>query len=184
MEEREHVISVLKETRKALLQKDPVKLRDLSNQTVHSATCFQDAGYALTAVLVYALSKMIERQDYAKIKNWDAAMKRFVSFIELAIAALQNKNDAAFEQHLIRARNSLAGISGNFRKYIEEVLRKAEINKAGKVYEHGLSLGQTAKLLGVTQWELSSYASGRQNDEVTQTITTKKRAEMAMEFFS
>lgn len=186
MKEREHVIAVLKDTRKALIQRDAFKLKELSNQTIHSATCFQDAGYTLTAVIVYSLSKIIDRQDYNKIKNWDELIRRFISFIDLSIKALQEDNIPAFESHLVRAKNALAGISGNLKPYIEEVLRKAAINKAGKLYEHGLSLGQTAKILGITQWELSSYAGEARNvlSGYNESLTTKKRAEMALEFFS
>lgn len=183
MEEKEHVVSVLKEARKALLQKDSLKLKELSNQTIHSATCFQDAGYTLTAVIVYALSKMVEREDYKKIKNWDFSIKRVISFIDLSIKALQEKNVASFNSALVRARNSLSGLSGSLKPYIEEVLRKAAINKAGKIYEHGLSLGQTAQLLGITEWELSSYSGQRSGLEYL-SLTTKKRAEMTLKFFS
>ncbi len=184
MEERDHVISVLRDARKAILNKNSGQLKELSNKTLHSATCFQDAGYTLTAVIVYALSKMVEREDYSKIKNWDVSIKRLINYLDLAIKALQERNDTAFTNHLTSARATLAGLSGNLKPYIEEVLRKAAINKAGKLYEHGLSLGKTAELLGITQWELSSYAGAKDQDGVSETITTKKRAEIALEFFS
>jgi predicted transcriptional regulator len=72
------------------------------------------------------------------------------------------------------------------KPYIQEVLRKASINKASKIYEHGISLGQTAQLLGITQWELSEY-SGQTNvsdNDYNKTLDIKKRAKMALEFFS
>jgi len=71
------------------------------------------------------------------------------------------------------------------REIIQEVLRKASINKASKIYEHGLSLAKTSKLLGITQWELSEYVGGKDNMQVNlnKTIDAKARAQMAMEFF-
>ena len=71
------------------------------------------------------------------------------------------------------------------KPYINEVLRKASINKASRIHEHGISLGQTAKLLGITQWELSEYIGRKEitDRRYSQTINTKIRAKMAMEFF-
>jgi len=41
--------------------------------------------------------------------------------------------------------------------YVEEVFDKAKINKGSRLHEHGLSLGRTAKILGVSEWELMDY---------------------------
>ena len=65
-------------------------------------------------------------------------------------------------------------------------MHKASVNKASKIYEHGISMGRTAKMLGITQWELSEY-TGQKNvpdNPYNETFDVRKRAEMAMEFFS
>ena len=56
-----------------------------------------------------------------------------------------------------RIRNSLNLISGDLSRYIRDVFNKAEINKAFKLYEHGLSTEKTAELLGVSLWDMASY---------------------------
>lgn len=186
MEEVQHHIQVLKEVRKELIEKDAVRLKELSNQTIHSATLFHAPGSTLIAVIVYTLSKIIERQDYRKIKNWGLCERRLVSFINLGIKALEDEKEDAFNGYMQQARTALTSASINLKPYIEELFRKASINKAGKLYEHGLSLGQTAKLLGITQWELSGYAGqgNSENELYNATLNTKKRAKMALEFFS
>ena len=75
MEEVKHVIDVLQQTKESLKEKDAVKLRELSNQTIHAASTIQDAGSIALAVLIYTLSKIVERQDYNKIKSWDTFEK-------------------------------------------------------------------------------------------------------------
>ncbi len=186
MEEAEHLIQVLKTTRKALLSNDALQLKELSNQTIHCATSFQDAGSITIAVLVYSLSKIIERKEQIHIKNWNVFVKRCTGFLDLAIKAVQENNSTAFESHLASARASLASISINLKPYIEEVLKKASINKAGRIYEHGISLGQTAKLLGVSQWELAEYTGQTKTADIAYnaTLNIKKRANMALDFFS
>ena len=46
-------------------------------------------------------------------------------------------------------------------------------------------MGRTAKMLGVTQWELSEYTGQKQisDNPYNETLSVKKRAKMAMEFF-
>ena len=41
--------------------------------------------------------------------------------------------------------------------YISAVLERAKIVKGSKLYEHGLSVGKAAALLGISQYELMSY---------------------------
>jgi len=86
---------------------------------------------------------------------------------------------------VINARKAIVSASPNLKNYIEEILKKSSINRANKLYEHGISLGQTAKLLGLTQWEISEYAGQSKTDEyVSSLLSAKQRAKMAMEFFS
>ncbi len=177
-----HTINVLESTKQALREEDVLKLRDLSNQTIHSACAIQDSGSLMIAVLVYALSKLIERKEYLKIKNWDIFVKKFNSFIDLAIKALKDDRIDKFESYLIMARNTLTSISINLKHAIQEVLVKASINKASRLHEHGISLGKTANLLGITQWELAEYAT--QKEYPIPSMDVKKRALMALEFLS
>ena len=70
-------------------------------------------------------------------------------------------------------------------KIVKSVFRKAKVNKASKIYEHGISLEKTAKLLGVTMWELQVYAGQKSIHDapLTQTMNTKSRIKLAMEMF-
>ena len=100
--------------------------------------------------------------------------------------ALKKQNIGAYEKHLQKARKSLESISVNLKPYIKEILTKASINKSSKLYEHGISLGQTAKLLGITQWEITGYTGQRNipDNKQNESIRVEKRAQIALEFFS
>lgn len=186
MEEVDHVIHVLEEAKRALLASDGVKLHELSNQTIHCASSEQDASSIAIAVLVYALSKIVERKALHRIRNYDLVIKKFIGFLDLALLALKEGNKEAYEGHLQRARIALTSTSLNIKPYIQEVLRKASINKASKIYEHGISMGRTASLLGITQWELTEYAGQKEGLEkqYVPTQDVHARAQMALEFFS
>lgn len=187
MEEVSHIVEVLEAAKQALSNNDSIKLKDLSNQTLHSASTQQDHGSIAIAVLVYTISKLIERKENMRLKLWNKFVKRFNSYLSLAVIAILEGKIESYESYLEQSRKSIESISVNLRPYIQEVLRKASINKASRIYEHGISLGQTAKLLGVTQWELAEYTSqsSRASDsDYNRTVDARKRAQTALEFFS
>ena len=186
MEEPEHIREVITTTKKSLMNNDALRLNQLSNQTIHSASCLQDPASITLAVIIYTLSKLIERKDYAKIENWSKFVKKMNSILNLAIKATEKENYSLYENYIEKGRKLFGTLSINLKPYIEEVMRKSAINKAGKIYEHGISLGQTAKILGITQWELFEYAGQRDTlmSSKIKTIDIKKRAKMALDFLS
>ena len=82
-------------------------------------------------------------------------------------------------------RGSIENLSGKLKRYIKEVLRNAEINKASRLYEHGISMEQTASLLGVTLYELADYVgrTGIPDAPENKTMNTKERIKLAMGMF-
>ena len=185
MEEVSHVINVLEETKQAIDREDVLKLKELSNLTLHSASVNQDTGSITIAVIVYSLSKIIERRDTFKIINWKVFIKKIEGIISLSITALKEDKIDKYEKYMALLRKTITSTALNIKPVIQEVLRKASINKASKIYEHGISLGQTVKILGITEWELSEYAGQTKVSDVKYNITlsAEKRAKRALEFF-
>ena len=186
MEELNHIIEVLSRAKKALEQEDAAELKSLSDQTIHSASVYQHTDYILVAIIIYSLSKIIERKNSLQISQWNIFIKNTSSLISLCISTLQQKKQTQFIKFLNKIKQSLEEASGDMRPLIKEVLRKASINKASKIYEHGLSIAKTAKLLGISQWELSEYVGSKEipQNYLNKTMDIKERARMAMEFFS
>jgi len=176
-----HTIQVLQSAKKALNDKDSQRLDELSNQTIHSACGIQDSGSLTTVVLIYSLAKLLE--SHSKIKNFNRTIKKINTYLNLAIKALRDERIDKYESYLAMARRSLSSTSISIKPFIQEILRKASINKASKLYEHGLSLGKTSELLGITQWELAEYTGQKIEVQVHTTIKIKDRAKLAWEFF-
>ena len=184
-EEIIHLTNLLKSVQNALIKKDAVQLKNLSNQTLHSSSIHQHRGLIAIAVISYALSKIIERGDFKEIANWNVFVKKFNAALSLAISALKKSDFDEYGKQIQHARRHLEEVSTNLKSYMKEIIQKARINKASRIYEHGISLEQTAKLLGITQWDLSEYTGRSKTPEVKQnlTINTKTRAKTALEFF-
>lgn len=185
MEERGHILNVLKKVKSALKTGDYIEIKNLSNQVIHSASINQDADSVSLAVIIYALSKIIEREKYKSYTNWKRFFKAYVSCINNAIKALKKNDIPLFREQIILIRRLIQNLSGNLKNYIGEVFRKAEINKASRIYEHGISIENTAKILGVSVWDLAEYTgkTGISDVDLSVTMPVKERIKQAEEIF-
>lgn len=159
MEERikQDILNVLKESLKAIKTRDSLKLKELSNQTIHNSSIHQDNYSILTAIITYMLSKIFERTRYQKYKTWNFFYKNITENITLAVQSLQKNKIEKYDHAIHQLLQSINKLEYKFKKYIKEVIQKAKISKASRIYEHGISAARTAKLLGISEWELMSY---------------------------
>jgi hypothetical protein len=185
MQEKENVLRILEETKIALKNNDAFRLKELSNQTIHTASMSQDSDNIAVAVIVYSLSKIIERTEYKTLSGWNSFYRAILAYVDNLILALRKNQNSQFKEGLKYIRNAVSNLSGNLKFYIQDVFRKAEINKASKIYEHGISMEKTAHLLGITMFELASYAGQKQEMGVPlgQTLDVKSRIKIAEDIF-
>lgn len=185
MKETENILQILQETKQLIEENNSFELKSLSNRTIHTATISQDADNIIVAVLVYSLGKVMEREHYKEMEGWNEFYNAVIKNLDSAIQSLKKDNIKNTRIYLGRIRNSLNKISGDLSRYIKDVFKKAEINKAFKLYEHGLSLEQTAELLGVSLWDLASYI-GQSNigdAKISISMPVKKRIKIVEDIF-
>lgn len=185
MKEVENVLRILRETKRFVEEGNAAELKSLSNHTIHSAAIYQDGDNIVVAVLVYSLGKVLEREHYRSMAGWDEFYEAVVKNLGMAIGALEKGDVKNARVYLGRIRNSLNEIDGDLGEYIKDVFKKAEINKAFKLYEHGLSSEATAELLGVSLWDMASYIgqSSISEAKVLVSMDVKKRVGIAEEMF-
>jgi len=186
MKEVQNLLKIFQETKRALEHDDSIKLKELSNQTIHTASIEQDPDNIAVAVIIYSLSKIIERKKFQQFPGWDRFYGEIEQYVNNSIIYLQKKDDINFANCLKLIRRTIGKLSGKLKVYIEEVLRKASINKASRIYEHGISMEKTASLLGITMFELAGYAgqTGVADVSISKTLDVKSRIKIAMEIFS
>ena len=146
---KKDIISLLELTEQALNKKDEMALKELSNHTIHNASIFQDKNSITIAVVVYALFKVMNRMSLVE--------PRIVTLINKAKQALQKSKTQQYEKLIKKLLNEISSIDKKMNLYIQKIINEAEIKKGSKLYEHGISLAQTANLLGVSQWEMMKY---------------------------
>jgi len=185
MEEKEHVLNVLKRVRIAFKNSDYVEIKNLSDNVIHGCSIDQDPDCIAVAVVIYSLSKLIERESYKTEKQWPKFFKEYLKNIDDAIAALEKDDIETFRDEIIQIRELIQNLSGDLKKSIDYVFRKAQINKASRIYEHGISMEKTAKILGISIWELAEYAGKTGIGDVNLGITMpiKQRIKQAEEVF-
>lgn len=185
MKEKNNVLRIFNETKKAVKENNPGKIKSLSNQTINTASFTQDPDNLAVAVIVYSISKILIRKKDEQSKAFEKFKKRIIDLINLIIEDLEKKKNKKLTEDLKNLRKKIEDFSKDLKFNIKDVLRKASINKASRLYEHGVSMEKTAELLGITMYELANYIGSKNTEEYPEakTINTKSRIKLIENFF-
>lgn len=184
MKESKKVLEILIAAEESIKKDKTYNLKHLSEEAIESASITQDPENLTVAVVVYSLGKIFERKQYKNLKGWENFKKITLDSLKKAIEDIRNKNSKDFQSDLLLIRRAIGKISGKLKIYIEDVFKKAEINNASKIYERGLSLEKTSKLLGVSLYDLQNYA-GQQNFDnyISKNVSVKERIKYLEDLF-
>lgn len=177
---KKDLLSVLKETLIILNQKNPDSsyLKKLSDHVIHNASIYQDEDSISVAILIYSLSKLLDRLnagfDYSKIKD----------LISNAIDFLENDNMESYQDFIAQIFSIISKADAKFTKYIGEVIDQASIKKGSKIYEHGISASKTAQILGISLWDFYRYLGVTNISDINSEISSvRDRLKFARKLF-
>lgn len=177
---KKDVLQVLKKAQIYINQRHSKKLKHLSDNTIHNASVFQDADSLSIAVVIYAISKLLERWGFDS-EYADQARNLLGS----AQQSLEQDDIKEYRDKMKKVFEFTASIDDKFKLYIDRVIEKASVKKGSRLYEHGISIERAADLLGIGQWELMSYiGKTRIHDETEKISGVKERIEFARSLFS
>ncbi len=155
---KQNILRLLDKALWAIKGNDIKTLKDLSNETIHDASVYQDRYSITIAVLFYSLSKIYERNvHYNQFKGWNLFCDNCIKELEEARRYLELGDLDSFDNALSRHIKLMGKIDRKLKQYIQDVFYNAKINKASRIYEHGISIGRTAELLGISRFELMDY---------------------------
>ncbi|MFH1211165.1 MAG: hypothetical protein V1645_04610 [archaeon] len=182
---KQDIISIIKEALAAIKQNDTEKLREISDHTIHNASIYQDKNSTSIAVIIYSLSKVFEKHEYKEYKNWKDFYMKCIKNLEQAKYNLTMDQVGRYSTNIKTLFRLISEIEQQLGMFITEVLKQAQIKKASKIYEHGISIGRTAELLGVSQWELMAYTGQTKISEIAPgTKSVKERLKFTRQLFS
>ena len=175
------IITVLTKLTELLKKKenaDILEAKELSNHVIHNASIFQDEDSISIAVLVYSLSKIMEREkdiDYTKLLN----------MINACILSLNEDRDDDFRRSIKNLFSFIRTLDKKISMYINEVINQAQIKKGCKLCEHGVSVARASEVLGISQWELMHYLGKTMIiDHFSEPVNVSLRLKLARSIFS
>tara|TARA_Y100000034_G_scaffold124077_1_gene171754 strand:- start:891 stop:1457 length:567 start_codon:yes stop_codon:yes gene_type:complete len=182
---KNNILRIIKQSSIAIKQHNIKKLKDLSNQTIHDSTTFQDQEAIEMAVLIYSLSKIYERTKYQEYKDYDKFNNQVQFNLKQAYKNLKNNKFKNYHKNIHNIFFISQKLDSNLKKYIKEIIDKGKISKASRLYEHGLSAGTTSKLLHISQWDLQDYTgrTGISDVPLSKTKDIQKRLELTRSLF-
>lgn len=172
---REDILGVLRDATIAIRKENSVKLREISDHTLHNANIYQDPYSIGIAVTMYALSKIYARNNYKQMESWnkfDSVVKRN---IKKAKDNLEKSDFEQFDKNMANINLVIEKLDNKLKEYIKEVVYRAHISKGSRFYEHGLSIGRTAQLLGINTWDLMEYIGKTGISDKTYNITKSSK---------
>jgi len=146
---KKDILNVLRQGIEIVKKKEVYKLRVLSDHVIHNASIFQDKDSITIAVTVYALSKIY--------KNHNGIDKLILPHLTNALKYLEQGNVDKYETEIKHIMKDITAKGGKTKFYVEEVLERAQIKKASRMFEHGISMGQVSDALGISLWDLMDY---------------------------
>ena len=172
------ILSQLIEILKVKEENDVADIRELSNHTIHNASVFQDEASVSIAILIYSLSKIIER------KQWQLDYGSIASMLENAREFLENERFEEYNKAIKKLFGLISNIDSKLKLYIGEVINQAQIKKGSKLYEHGISVARAAEVLGISQWELMDYiGKTKLTEEIQDIVDLSTRIRFARSLF-
>jgi len=163
----------------ALKSGNYIIIEELSNHTIHDASIYQDEDSTSTAILVYALGKVVQR-----CTEQACPLPPILPALQKAKDALERDKDGLFHAAFTEAFDVISKVDEKLKLYVEEVLNKARVKKGSKLAEHGISVGRIADMLGISQWEIYSYIGKTmmvEHDEMQ--LSATKRLQLARDLF-
>jgi hypothetical protein len=182
---KKDIISIITDAIRALKNKDVEVLTELSNHTIHDASIYQDEDSITIAVVVYAISKIVARNETNPVKNFNSFSFSTSDNLRNASSYLENDKTDAYRSSIKKIIKEISKIDSEVNVYITKVFEEANVKKGSKLYEHGISLEQVSELLGVSQWELMKYVGRTKIMDISKQVgDVKQRLDFARKLFA
>jgi len=167
------VIEILKVKTEAAL----VKLEELSEHSIEDVALHKDLDLISITVMIYSLYKVAHA---LKEKDKD----EIVAELEYAKINLEKNNYGKYNHNVKIIFKLIRKYNSKIKEHLQDVLDAARIKKGSSLLQKGLSIGQAAGLMGLSNWDLQSYAGkttsiGMHHEK----IKAVKRLKLALEIF-
>ena len=147
---------MLDKLRKAFRTKDIPALKRLSNQAIERAAMTEDRYLVNISLIAYAFSKLLSKQHILESDEWERFVEDVDSDLEEAMKMKEEDKplEGILEKDIIRDISQIDASLGN---YVLDLIAKARVKQASRIYAMGLSLDKAISLTHADRFQLLSY---------------------------
>jgi len=158
--------------------KDVEGLKSLSNQAIEDVALYKDLDMVSVSVLIYSIYKIIHNLNE---KDYQSLLDN----LKLAHGYLQENNFRKYNTTIKSLYKTIHSCNAKVKEHLQDVMQAARIKKGAILFKKGLSIGQAAGLMGLSNWDLQQYAGHTTAfEQHSEKIAAKKRVATALTLFS
>lgn len=158
-------------------EKDIEELKGLSDRAVEGVALYKNLDMISVTVLVYSIYKIakdITPKDYQEI----------LGGLRFAKDSLDRRNLGRYNKSIKQVYDIVRKCNAKVKEHLQDVMHAAKIKKGNVLLQKGLSLGQAAGLMGLSNWDLQQYAGKTTVIEPhREAVPAKKRMITALKIF-
>lgn len=166
------VLSLLKSGTK---DEDPFRI--VSEQAIEDVAVYKDIDLIAVTVFLYSLAKIVPRLS-------DEQYATLLKAVQRAQTTLREGDLTKYNRAVKQLYRQVREYNAHIKEHLQDVLDAAKIKKGTSLLHKGLSMGQAAGLMGLSNWDLQQYAGKTTaldlHDEV---IPAPERLEKAFALF-
>ncbi len=156
---------------------DVSELKTLSNHAIEDVAVSKDLDVISITVLIYSLYKIVETLNDKEYQN-------LLQQLQNAKKSLEQNNYGKYNASIRTIFQLIKKSSTQTQEHLQDVMQAARIKKGTVLLQHGLSMGQAAGLMGLSNWDLQQYAGKTTSAEPhTEGIPATKRLQQAFKLF-
>jgi len=126
------------------------ELKELSDKAVEGVALHKNLDIISVTVLVYSLYKIrdcIPPKDYQKI----------LTDLNFARKSLEENRLGRYNKSIRSLFDLVRKCNAKIKEHLQDVMHAARIKKGASLLSKGLSIGQAAGLMGLSNWDLQQY---------------------------
>ncbi len=157
--------------------KDVEELRILSDHGIEDVAVHKNLDLISITVLIYSLYKIA-----ASIPNKD--YQQLLQELRNAKNSLEKNQLGKYNAGIRTLFQLVRKCNAKVKVHLQDVMDAAKIKKSAALFEKGLSIGQAAGLMGLSNWDLQAYAGKTTAlDQHEESIPAEKRMQSALALF-
>jgi hypothetical protein len=176
---KKYVLDILRKAYKILEEKkvgDMTLLKNLSKESTDLVAAYKDFDLISVTVLVYSIYKV-----YRSLNN---EYDHLTELLREAITNLEHNYLTKYNKNLKEMYSVVKSCNAKVKEHLDDVMQAAKLRNSSFLLSKGLSMGQAAGLMGLSNWELQAYASNTVILDIeSMKVSSEKRLKWAEEVF-